>query len=88
MNRNGNLDQTTMQSLQTMLLESHQYSHEFKHVFEILNDYSDVPDASIRLRVMPGQDERRYNLPSTDEVAVILSSDGTSPDRRDIVLRP
>ncbi len=77
-----------MQSLQTMLLELHWYSHEFKHAFEILNDYSDVSDASIRLRVMPGQDKRRYNLSSTDEVAVILPGDGTSPDRQDIVLHP
>src|SRR6266852_2387965 len=88
MNQNDNLDQMTMQSLQTMLLELHWYSHEFKHAFEILNNYSDVPNASIRLRVMPGQDERRYNLSSTDEVAIILSGDGTSPNCRDIMLCP
>jgi hypothetical protein len=85
---NGNLNCTTMQSLQMMLLQSHRYSHEFLHAFEILNTLSHIPDASIRLRVMPGQDERQYNLPNTDEVAVNLPGDGTSPERRDIVLHP
>lgn len=42
---------------------------------------------SIRLRIMPGQDQRRYNLPTSDEVAAILPGDGTAPERRDIILR-
>jgi hypothetical protein len=29
---------------------------------------------------MPGQDQRRYNLPISDEVAVILPGDGTAPE--------
>jgi hypothetical protein len=37
---------------------------------------------------MPGQDQRRYNLPSSDDVAVILLGDGTAPERRNIVLHP
>jgi hypothetical protein len=86
MNRNDNLSPNTMASLQDMLLEHHRYSDKFKHAHETLLDYRDVPDASIRLRVMPGQDQRRYNLPMSDEVAVILPGDGTAPERRDIVL--
>jgi hypothetical protein len=78
MNRNDNLRSTTMHSLQIMLLEHHQYSRQFKHAYEILQHYPDASDANIRLRVMPGQDQRRYNLPSSDEVAVILPGDGTA----------
>jgi len=55
---NGNLNPVMMQSLQSMLLQSHRYSHKFLHVFEILNDFSDIPNATARLRVMPGQDKR------------------------------
>ena len=88
MNRNDNLSPNTMGFLQTMLLQYHRYSNEFKHANEILLDYRDVPDASVSLRVMPGHDSRQYNLPISDEVAVILPGDGTAPERRDIVLRP
>ena len=87
MNRNDNLSQHTMDSLQSMLLRSHRYAQEFKHAFELLEQYPDEADADIRIRVVPGQDERRYNLPSSEEVAVILPGDGTAPERRDIVLR-
>jgi hypothetical protein len=88
MNRNDNLRSSTMSSLQSMLLKHHRYSKEFKHMYEILQDYPNVSDANIRLHVMPGQDSRQYNLPFLDEVAVILSGDGTASKRRDIVLRP
>jgi hypothetical protein len=84
---NDNLSSNMMNCLQTMLLQHHHYSSEFKHTYEILSDYHNVPNASIRLRVMPGHDQRRYNLPTSDEVAVILPGDGTAPERRDIILR-
>ncbi len=86
MNRNGNLNVDTMRSLQTMLLQSYHYSHQFKHAYEILNDHVNIPNASIQLYVTPSQDLRRYNLSSTNEIAVILPGDGTSPERRDIIL--
>ena len=85
--RNDERSPSTMRSLQTMLLEFHPFANVFKHAFEVLERYPHDSDAHIRLRVMPGQDRRRYNLPSTDEVAVILPGDGTAPQRRDIILR-
>jgi hypothetical protein len=57
MNRNDNLCPSTMSSLQSMLLDHHRYLKEFKHCYEILQNYPDVSDANIRLRVMPGQDK-------------------------------
>ena len=86
LNRNDNLVPHTMHSLQSMLLQSHRYANEFRHAHEILQQYPDSSDADIRIRVMPGHDQRRYNLPTCDEVAVILPGDGTAPERRDIVL--
>ena len=88
MNRNDNLSLDTMSSLQLMLREHHRYSNEFKHAYEILQNYPDVTDACVRLCVMPGQDQRRYNLPTSDEVAVILLGDGTAAERHDNVLHP
>jgi len=71
-----------------MLLQSHWYSKEFKHVYEVLKDYLNTLDAQIRLRIMPGYDQRRHNMLTSDEVAVILPGDCTAPERRDIVLCP
>ena len=86
MNRNDNLSSHTMETLQTMLLHSHPYANQFKHAFELLEQYPDEADASVRLRVMPGHDQRQYNLPNSDEIAVVLPGDSTAPDRWDIVL--
>ncbi|KAJ7829705.1 hypothetical protein B0H13DRAFT_2372415 [Mycena leptocephala] len=59
MNRNSNLRQDTMQSLQTMLTASHVYAPIYKQAYEILEDLgNDVDDAEIRLRVVPGNDRR------------------------------
>ena len=77
-----------MKCLQSTLLKFHQYSTHFKHAYEVLDNCSDQSDANIRLCVLPGQDVHRYNLPSSDEVAVILPGDGTAPERCDIILRP
>jgi hypothetical protein len=41
----------------------------------------------VRLCVAPGTDRRRYNLPTADEVAVILPTNVTSTEARDIVLQ-
>ncbi|KAJ7198412.1 hypothetical protein B0H12DRAFT_1037513, partial [Mycena haematopus] len=88
MNRNSNLRQDTMQSLQTLLTASHAYAAVYKQAYEILDDLNDeVEDAEVRLRVIPGNNRRRYNLPSTEEVAVVLPGDGSSGDGRDIILR-
>ena len=85
MSRNENLQEGIMTSLQTMLQVHHRYSNEFLHAYEVLRSSPDAPDVEVRLRVMPGQ-SRPYDVPSSDEVAVILPGDGTAPDRRDIRL--
>ncbi|KZP24540.1 hypothetical protein FIBSPDRAFT_929756 [Athelia psychrophila] len=87
-NRNGNVRADTMQILQGVISDSHYYAHLYKHAFEVLQEHGEVPDVHIRLRCAPNQDRRRYNLPTADEVAVILPGDGSQPtDSRDIILR-
>ncbi|KAJ3766711.1 hypothetical protein FB446DRAFT_627941, partial [Lentinula raphanica] len=88
MQRNSNLNRETMEGLQNLIRAINPYSSIYRHAYEILQQYPNVPDFSISLRVMPGQDRRRYNLPTADEVAAIIPGDGTQVvDHRDIVLR-
>ncbi|KAJ7673753.1 hypothetical protein DFH06DRAFT_1035878, partial [Mycena polygramma] len=86
MHRNSNLRNDIMRSLQAMLTDTHPYTAIYKQAHEILEEMGDVEEAEVRLRVMPGQDRRRYNLPTAEEVAVILPGDGSAGDGRDIIL--
>jgi hypothetical protein len=77
--QNSGLNTETMHILQEMLLLHHRYAAVYQHAFEVLDGYDPNDDVSIRLRVTPGHDSRRYNLPAADEVAVILPGvDGES----------
>ncbi|KAJ3816606.1 hypothetical protein F5880DRAFT_1457341, partial [Lentinula raphanica] len=88
MQRNNNLDPVTMEGLQNLLNTVNPYSSIYQHAYEFLQQHPNIPELSISLRVMPGQDCRRYNLPTADEVAAIIPGDGTqAADRRDIILR-
>ncbi|KAJ7500136.1 hypothetical protein B0H11DRAFT_1714802 [Mycena galericulata] len=71
-----------------MLREHNPYVHLFRHSHEVLRDLGDdVEDHSVRLRVAPGVHARRGNLPTADEVAVILPGDQSRAEPRDIILR-
>jgi hypothetical protein len=71
-NRN-NLRRDTMQSLQDMRRVHHPYATIYNQAYEVLEELGDdVEDAAVRLRVLPGTERRRYNLPTGEEVAVIL----------------
>jgi hypothetical protein len=88
--QNSGLNPDTLRTLQDMLLNHHQYAPIYRHAYEILERYDPDDDVSIRLRVAPGHDRRRYNLPTADEVAVILpgmEGDSMQLSQRDIVLQ-
>ena len=88
--QNTGLIPDTLRILQDMLLNHHQYAAIYRHAYDILEHYDPMDDVSIRLRVAPGHDRRRYNLPTADEVAVILPGEaGDEGDhcQRDIVLQ-
>jgi hypothetical protein len=87
-NRNSNLRRDTMQSLQDMRRTHHPYATIYNQAYEVLEELGDdVEDAAVRLRVLPGTECRRYNLPTGEEVAVILPGDGSASDGQDIILR-
>jgi hypothetical protein len=81
------LSSGVLQSFQTMLSDSHPYVRVYKHAHEVLKDYNPADDAEVRLRLAPGHDSRCYNLPSADEVAVILPDNEARSHPQDIVLR-
>ena len=84
--RNDNVNRNTMETVQSVIDSLNPYARMYRHAHEVLKDYPDSRDISVALRVMPGNDRRRYNLPSANEVAMILPGDGSATDPRDIVL--
>jgi Helitron helicase-like domain at N-terminus len=86
MKNNWNLERETMAKLQDMLRSTHRYSAAFLHSFEILQN---TPSLELSLRIVtdPSTDQRRYNAPSSNEIAIVLPGDGGhSVQPRDIVL--
>jgi len=58
----------------------------YKHVFGILKVHNHCNDVEVHLRLTPELDRQCYNLPTSNEVAVILPGTAAS-EPRDIVIR-
>jgi len=87
MQRNGGLDPDVMYRLGGLISEHHRWARVFKQAHEIFQR-SNTNEVSLRLTVNRNQDRRRYNLPTSDEVAVVIPGDETqATGSRDIVLR-
>ena len=87
MHRNPNLRADTMQLLQDVLFTSHHYTRVYQQAYKILG-HMEIEDLAVRLIADPSQDQRRYNLPTAREVAVIVPGDENHvPDSRDVILR-
>jgi hypothetical protein len=87
MHRNPGLDPNVMQRLQHIILGHHRWAATFKQASDVFQQ-TRCPDVSIQLAVNRNRDQRRFNLPTSDEVAVIVPGDGTqSCGHRDIVVR-
>jgi hypothetical protein len=90
MSRNENLSVNTMHILQHVMCDHNNYTPIYQHAHEVLQKYN-APDYTVRLCVVPGNDTRRYNLPTADEVGVILPGENVfQGNHRDIIihLRP
>ncbi|KAF6759185.1 hypothetical protein DFP72DRAFT_806875, partial [Ephemerocybe angulata] len=84
---NTGLNAAIINTLQGILLQSHQYVPVYQHAYEILQHYDPRNDIKVHLRLTPGLDKRRYNLPTADEVAVLLPEQGAATRGRNIILR-
>ena len=86
MQRNGGLDPDLMYRLGGLISDHHCWARAFKRAHEVF-ERSHADEVSLRLTVNRGQDRRRYNLPTSDEVAVVIPGDGTQANGScDIVL--
>ena len=75
-----------MHTLQRLMLDYNAYTPIYQHAYEVLQTY-DTPDYTVKLCVLPGNDPRRYNIPTADEVGVILPGENLfQGDHRDIIL--
>jgi len=85
---NRRLDRSTMQSLQDMLWRKHAGVQLYRQAFEIMNQMPPEENLTISLRLNENTDRRRYNLPTSSEIAVIIPGSGEEPvGVRDIILR-
>ena len=76
-----------MKLLQDTLCAHHQYAALYQHAYEVLEGHPGLDDISIHLRITEGQDWQQYNLPTADEITVIIPGDGTQMwDTQDIIL--
>jgi len=71
MKRNKNLKCDTMDDLQSLLMQINRYAQLFLHAFEVL-DRTPSRDLAIKILADPSTDLRRYNVPTVDEISVIV----------------
>ncbi|KAF6762343.1 hypothetical protein DFP72DRAFT_786082, partial [Ephemerocybe angulata] len=91
---NEGLNPATLAQLQEVLNRHNIYVDLYRHAYEIMGGMQDSGDRdpTVRLRAVPVVQEaaihpRRGNLPTADEVAVIIcDSSGEAPGMRDVVL--
>jgi len=87
---NHNLDLVVMDNLQTMLLDNHPYIGHYCHAYELIREkpVEEQEEITIKLDVSLQQDQRTHNLPTAEEIAVIIPEDGVhhTLDNRDVVL--
>src|SRR6267142_6595162 len=87
MNRNTNLRPDIMVTLQELLIHFNRYVQPYFHAYEVLHD-NPAQELAICLISDPSTDQRRYNQPSVDEVAIIIPGDDSRVvDPREVVLR-
>ena len=75
-NRDYSLDRTTLNLLQGMLHQSHPAVHLYQQAFELTTTLPPEQQCHISLHFTPAEDKRCYNLPTSNEVAVVVIGDG------------
>jgi hypothetical protein len=89
--RNSNLDPSVMLDLDTMLQEHNPFVQLYKKAHQIMAEKPPEEQANVQAQIIlaDGTDPRRYNLPTTEEVAAIIPGSGEQElnQHRDIILR-
>ncbi len=91
MANNPQLNHTIMAELQAMIHETHPYVALYKSAYQIMAEMPPEQRQNVKmlLRADRTLDQRRYNLPTANEIAAVIPGDGSEEvsDHRDIVLR-
>ncbi|XP_058225284.1 uncharacterized protein LOC131334340 [Rhododendron vialii] len=86
--RNQQLRKDVLQTIQETLLQVNPFVDKFRQAYAIL-DQLDITEQTLpaHLHYNSSKDRRRYNLPTSDEIAVVIPGDGSKASgMRDIVL--
>ncbi|KAI8531247.1 hypothetical protein RHMOL_Rhmol11G0122200 [Rhododendron molle] len=86
--RNQQLRKDVLQTIQETLLQVNPFVDKFRQAYAIL-DQLDIAEQTLpaHLHYSSSKDRRRYNLPTSDEIAVVIPGDGSKASgMRDIVL--
>jgi hypothetical protein len=87
MGRNNDLDPAIMGDLKEMLIEYHAFVPLYKQAMQIMREQPQHRGLHVRLTYKAHTDPQRYNLPTSDDIAVILPQDGSRDgDQQDIIL--
>jgi hypothetical protein len=90
MTRNNTLSPTIMSDLQEILLEHSPFVRIYQQAAERLRAHgasSQTTDIQAQLAYLPHSDPRWYNIPTTNEIAVILPGDGITTDPCDVIVQ-
>ena len=89
--RNPNLDHVLMGELQDMLNANNPFVPLYKQAYQVMHESPAESQHNLQMTIVleQGDDHRRYNLPTVDEVAAIIPGTGEEDvdHNRDIVLR-
>ena len=89
--RNANLDHVVMGELQEMLNAVNPFVPLYRQAYQIMQETPPQLQANLSVAIVlePGEDRRRYNLPTVDEVAAIIPGHGEEEvdENRQIALR-
>jgi hypothetical protein len=81
------LDPTTLDRLLTMMYNINPYVEVFKMARDMMATEGAPMDLKLSFIASRTKDVRRYNVPTTDEVATLMVGDGSKVvDRRDVVV--
>jgi hypothetical protein len=81
------LNPDILHELQTMFSEVNPYAQTFRNIRDLI---SNNPTQALHLRILAkrSKDARTYNIPTDNEVAVIMVGDGSKDvDHRDVVVQ-
>ncbi|KAK5805645.1 hypothetical protein F5H01DRAFT_268272, partial [Linnemannia elongata] len=84
------LEEGHLRDIQAALETSNRFCQAYKNIREREAEHGPIEDVKIVLkatRETDGRRQRQYDLPSANEVAVLLPGDDTAIERRDIVMQ-